>query len=240
MSWYRFPAAAVLCLLPGALIAAAEAASAPYVVQVQIAVAARDVSFNAEAHSVTTGDGTGFTSVGEIETMRVGDLELDLDSPSIWGGHDTPPEGSGVELLSAPQVIIPAATKGTVRTGTVAQYQYLERRDADCYIVQTLPPEASPRIVLTIVPTPGPPTDDGRATVTLDFHLKVTTIGNREPVPGLNLDVGRPIIASNEVDRRLTARLGRWNLLTSHIGRNPDAAEPETLFVLVRITRRAG
>ena len=238
MTWYRASAAAVLCFLPSVLIAAAEPDAAQYVVQIQIAVAAGGVSFKTEAHHVTTDDGGDLTTVGEIDTMRVGELELDLDSASMWGGHDTPPDGSGVEVLSAPQIVIPAGTKGTVRSGSAVQY--LERRDAECYTVHTLPREASPGIVLTLEANPAPAADDGGETATLDFTLRVSTISRREPVPGLDLDLGRPTINTKEVDSRLNARLGHWNLLTSHITRDPDAVEPETLLVLVRLIRPTG
>jgi hypothetical protein len=235
MNWPQDLAVAALCLtLSGATAATAEDQPRTFVIQFQVLVLATGVPFTAETHRADSGDELAW--VGAIDTMRVGEVELDLDSDLMWNGQAEPPAGSGIELLTAPQVVIAEGTTGVVRSGSAIQY--LERRDEGCYSVQTLPPDASPGVVLTVVPKTGPDQEDGTKTVDLDFSVRIATIGDRQPVAGLDLDVGRPTINAKEVKSRYNYPLGRWNLLTSHFSRDPAKPDGERLLVLVRAKRR--
>jgi hypothetical protein len=201
-----------------------------YVIETQVIVT--DRSFTMEAHSASTD--TEVVSVGDVDTMTIGDEELDLAADWIWGSEAGPPEDSGIELLTAPRMVVPAGERAQLRSG--AAVQYLEQRDDDCFTLETLSPEASPGVYLEVKPVAGPRQDD-LETVDLDYMLRVSTIAGREVIPGVGLDVGRPTIQTKEVSSRHRCTVGRWSLLTTHISRDPNEPETDKLIVLIRVSR---
>lgn len=173
----------------------------------------------------------------EIRRLTIGDLVVDLDAEHLWNGRPTPPDGSGVTVLSMPRVAVPADEKGTMRSGSTYGAQYLEWDGNGCYQAKTLPPELHPGLVIDVVPHGNRPSDQP-GTVYLDLHLKVSTLGEREPVHGLDLDVGKPTVRIDEFDTHGRFRLDRWSLVTTQLSRDLTNRPDETLLVFVRASRR--
>ncbi len=223
-------------------VAGTSAAEPPDLYVIELQVVATSHKWTLDARSVHTaedktplGTAESLTTVGGILSMKIGDLEVDLESNEMWAGEANPPEGSGIEVLTAPRIVVPAGEEAQLRIGSAAQF--LELRDNDCFTVETLPPDASPGFNLELVAEGGPPEEDGAETVSLDLTLRVATIGERQPLPGVTLDVGRPKILTQEINSRYTYPLERWNLVTSHISRDPTEPDGEKLLVLIRVTR---
>ncbi len=226
----------IICLalsfVPGAR---GEDYSDQYVITLQVIVT--DQKFTMDCQRIDTGeDSDDLISVGDIYAMTVGDIVLDLESDLIWNGQATPPENSGIELLTAPQLVVPAGESAELRTG--ATVQYFEKQNEDCYVVRTLPLDSSPGIFMEIMPTAGPDGEDGVETVHLDFKVRIVTIGERAPVPGVNLDVGQPNgIHMKGIESTYTYSLDRWNVISSHLARDDAEKNGEKLLILVRVKR---
>ena len=202
-----------------------------YLIELQVLVATGQKVTMVAGNAVTSEE---LVSVGDVSHMTVGDMTVDLSAELMWAGQAKPPAGSGIELLTAPSLRVRANQAAAMRSGSTVQY--LEQTKEGCYAVRTLPADISPGIFLDLVPGAGSKDERGVETVELDLKLRISTIGERAPVPGFQLDVGRPIVRSKETASRYRYRLGRWNLVTSYITREP---EKETLLVLIRVTRPA-
>lgn len=176
-------------------------------------------------------------SATEVSTITIGDLTLDLDDDHLWGGQPIPSEGSGIKVLSKPRVSIPPGGAAKMRSGGPSEIQYLELQGEDCYSVSTLLPDFTPGLIIEVAAQEGRP-DDQPGTVYLDIKTQVTILGGREPVPGLNLDVGKPTVQFFELNTHKRFRLDRWNLMTSQVSRDLTNLDAETLLVFFRASRQ--
>lgn len=172
----------------------------------------------------------------EVVEIRVGETVLDLRHDQlVYDGRFEPPEG--VEILSAPQLVVEASQEAVVRSG--AALHYIERDEDGCLRVEQMPDEWSPGVTLRIVASPGAPEADADR-VFLDFESKVVTAGKREPLAGVPFDVGRPVIQTREMKSLKELEAGRWALLAaSALWPAEDEDGPATFLVLlVRVDQR--
>lgn len=205
-----------------------------YLVEFQVVVAVEErIAFTSR---LMESDGV-VTPASGVSTLTIGDLVLDLDKDDLWGGRPEPPEDAGITVLSMPQLIIPAGEKATLRSGGQTEIQYLEWQSENCYTVKTLPPEFPPGLLIEVASREGRP-DDQPGTVYLDMKIQVTVVGERVPVRGLNLDVGKPAVQTNELNTHKRFQLGRWDLLTTQFSRELKNRDAETLLVFMRASRR--
>jgi len=169
------------------------------------------------------------------DRVEIGDLRLEFGDELRWNGEAEPPPGSGVELVAAPRVgtLVGREAKVSMTEGPA---EFFEPSERGCYRLATLKPEESPGLYIAM--TPQAVADHASDAVDLDFTLRVVTITSRRPLPGVRLDVGRPVIATQELASRFRLSQGRWSLLSGH--RISDLANPagDVLLVLVRPTVR--
>lgn len=186
-----------------------------------------------------TGPGIEFINGGPQSSVPdrvdIGDLRLEFGDELRWNGEAEPPPGSGVELVAAPRVgtLVGREAKVSMTEGPA---EFFEPSERGCYRLATLKPEESPGLYIAM--TPQAVADHASDAVDLDFTLRVVTITSRRPLPGVRLDVGRPVIATQELASRFRLSQGRWSLLSGH--RISDLANPagDVLLVLVRPTVR--
>jgi hypothetical protein len=169
------------------------------------------------------------------DRVDIGDLRLEIGDELSWNGEAEPPPGSGVELVAAPRVgtLVGREAKVSMTEGPA---EFFESSEGGCYRLATLKPEGSPGLYIAM--TPQAVADHSSDAIDLDFSLRVVTITSRQPLPGVGLDVGRPVIGTQELTSRFRLTQGRWSLLSGH--RVSDLANPEGdyLLVLVRPTVR--
>jgi len=173
---------------------------------------------------------------GDAQEIRVGDTVLDLghDQP-LFDGRPEPPEG--VQILSAPQLVVEADQEAVVRSG--APLHYMERDEDGCLRVEQMSDEWSPGVTLRIVASPRPTGADADR-IFLEFESKVVTAGEREQLVGVPFDVGRPVIQTRETRSFAELQAGRWTVLSAsalHPAKDDDG-QAAFLLLLFRVDQR--
>jgi type II secretory pathway component GspD/PulD (secretin) len=113
-------------------------------------------------------------------------------------------------------VLVPKLTTRLGRTAglkmglrvTTTQLHYMVRTGEKSFELQSLPSEAVNTLGLTVDLTPrAVPNDPGLITIS---PLKVTfgTVDGHEPVPGVELEIGKPIISTRKLETSVTLELG--------------------------------
>jgi hypothetical protein len=77
------------------------------------------------------------------------------------------------------------------------------------------------------------PADDPEAVVLSPLQIEVTSLDGREPVKGLNLDVGKPIVSTRSIRTSVPIRFGEERTVPIPSGPNQTAA------VILRVERAA-
>lgn len=220
----------VCLLLAGSYLNADESGPQYYLIEAQVLVVTGQ---KITMESGSAHDDEDVLSAKSMDTLKIGDISLDLDADKIWSTPDGPPPDSGINLLTAPRVVVQA--RGRVQSRMARSVQYLEPSDNGCLEVRSLPADASPGFFLDAVPRPGPPGENGAETVDLKLKLRLSTLGERAVIPGVDLDVGRPTLHSKEIESVYHYRLGKWNLISSYLSLEP---EKQLLVVLLRVSRQ--
>lgn len=150
-----------------------------------------------------------FTSPGTsppveaIRELAIGNDKIVVDAHgelAIEGGGT-----AGIELLSAPQVVTEEGFEAAIQSGSTVQF--LAPVPDGHFKVQTLDTEG-PGVFLKLTPKPR----DGK--VEISVALTIVTLAGREKVPGLELEVGRPVLNRMEMSSQMVIAPGRWFLVS--------------------------
>ncbi len=154
--------------------------------------------------------GSSSFAAADVRSFEVGGVTIALDGTVTYDGASTPPEGSAVQLLSAPRIVTPAGQTVSVRSGSQGG-QYFEAGDDGCYRLREVPPAEQPglRLELELDPVSGSSSPQVRVV----HNLELVTLSGREPLPGVLLEVGRPRTRKASFNSNMTIDLGSWNLL---------------------------
>jgi hypothetical protein len=136
-----------------------------------------------------------------------------------------------VDLLSAPSIIALAGQEATISIQT--ELQYFERDGEDTFVLKKLPEEKSPGVRLTAAMKPA---DNGN--VGIDIDLWLNTMKDRKRIPGLTLDVGSPIMQSQNIKTQIVVPPAQWAAIESLQLQDGDSGKREHLMILVRVTQQ--
>lgn len=140
-------------------------------------------------------------------------------------------------LKHDPMLMLIGTPKVTVRAGREAKIiishgvQYFEHIKDDTYKLKTLSDETDAGVFLTAIMTP-----HGRDKVGLSIGFRFTTLKSREKLPGLNLDVGAPIMNSNQTDTHVVVEPDTWAVLGISTLTDTASGKPECLVIMGRVT----
>jgi len=113
-------------------------------------------------------------------------------------------------VLAAPRVLVTGGATATIQTMTRQTFQYLEPQGEDAFrLVTTSPKELGVEITVTVLRGEG----GGDVFRLAPLEAKSTTMDGREPIPGVNLDAGRPIINSRSVRIETRVSAGQVRLI---------------------------
>ena len=147
--------------------------------------------------------------VGGLNDLQIGPWALTFDDAGrlLWDGNPEPPEAAGVELLTAPRLHVAPREKAVIMTRS--QLQYFEPTGDGLFTLLTSEQEDAPGVEFGCTVTP-----EKNNRVILDIDLTLTLMERREEIPGVNLDVGRPILFTRAVASRLMIAQDRWALVS--------------------------
>jgi hypothetical protein len=140
------------------------------------------------------------------------------------------PKKPGVTVLAAPKLATVAGRPGVVQIQTEQIFTYLEPLgDGKFQAKHTDPTELGMKFVLGVEPVEG----DAQAVDVSPLEIQLSVLDGREPVEGLDLDVGKPIIATRSLKTTAKMKLGDTRLIPIPSGPKTQAA------LLLRISRIA-
>ena len=70
----------------------------------------------------------------------------------------------------------------------------------------------------------------------LTANLRLSVMNERESIPGVELDVGKPVLAVTEVDTRVAATPGEWIKVAGQALIDEVSGAPERLVVTLRLS----
>lgn len=149
----------------------------------------------------------------------------------LWNGHASPP--ASFELVAAPPAV--AMTAGQPLTITSSSpIEYLEPAPGGGYRVADIPadsPDAPQCRLAFTVPADAAPAGP----LQLSAQLTIDTVRARASVPGVALNVGKPLLARFREDLTVPARPGDWSALLLRAPNDSDYS----LLVLLRLVSPA-
>lgn len=218
-------AASVLVMsISGLAIASIES---PYIIDARILTlpAEGELQVWGDQGKLLSGVGDDTIVFGGIDEIRVGDIVLSVGED----GNLLLPDGSGVEMLAAPRISTMPDQAAEVTVGSTVQF--FSKDDDGRWSLNHTAAGESPGLYLTC--TPHHAEDDS---VMLDFALRLTVMQDREEIPGLRLDVGRPIVQTSETASTLLLAPDRWALIRGLMFEE-NGGDGNILLLLLKVRR---
>lgn len=136
--------------------------------------------------------------------LRLGGISLVADATGwLWSGKDLPPQGSGIERVASPKIMVLVGQAFQVEIGSRQPIEYFERRPNGLFEFKKSDEETGLKLSCTV--------EEGnlKGCVALrDLRIKLASIENRVPIEGVSLDVGQPIVRAQESVFTVGVKLG--------------------------------
>jgi hypothetical protein len=134
----------------------------------------------------------------------------------------------GVTVLAAPKLAVVARQSAVLQIQSQQIFTYLEPLGEGTFKAKhTDPMELGIKFVLGVQPVEG----DKRAIEVSPLEIQLAVLDGREPVDGLDLDVGKPIVATRSLKTTAKMKLGVTRMIPIPSGPKTQAA------LLLRINR---
>ena len=134
-------------------------------------------------------------------------------------------------ILSAPSIMAPLGQEAVIRVQS--EIQYFERAKDGTFVLRTLRGDESAGVRLAT--TTKKTTDKGQ--ITLDVDLQVNTLRDRQKLPGVSLDVGRPVMRTRTIKTQITIPLGQWVWVGGQQLQDVASGKREHLLILLKVSK---
>ena len=230
-------AAMTLGLVASAGTVAAAEAEERYTIDAKImAVRADDlIRMHGESIEMRPSQGSeepGHVVVGGLGNLQIGSWTVTLDENGslLWNGKPGLPAEANVDLITEPSLRVIAGMKAVIMTRS--QLQYFEATGDGLYALRTAEQEDAPGVELGCTVTP-----DKKNRVVLDIDLKLVLMERREKIPGVKLDVGRPVLLTHAISSRLSIAQDRWALVSAQQVESASEDGGHVLLCFLRVRR---
>ena len=161
------------------------------------------VSGNASLESVQLGQVEVSTSESDVQPrsvvcfdkakLKAAGVELAASGEKwTWDGIVKPPENKRIQTLSSPRVVVACGNAFEIQIVSRPEIEYFEKRPDGLFELKKLSEETGLRISPRVIRT-----ESDRIRLE-NLAIRLRSIESREPIEGLGLDVGRPIIKAFE------------------------------------------
>ncbi|MEM7392148.1 MAG: LptA/OstA family protein [Verrucomicrobiota bacterium] len=121
---------------------------------------------------------------------------------------ETVNEAGDIDLLSAPRIVTRENQDARIEIKENA-LEYFQKGSAG-YELKHLPEDQRPGLSINMKATPIP---DRPGNVRLEWNASIVTVTERVPLPGVSLDVGKPLVNKREASSSVDCFDDRWMLL---------------------------
>ena len=175
---------------------------------------------------------SGSVVFGELGDLQIGSWTVTLDENGslLWNGKPGLPAEANVDLITEPSLRVIAGMKAVIMTRS--QLQYFEATGDGLYALRTAEQEDAPGVELGCTVTP-----DKKDRVVLDIDLKLVLMERREAIPGVKLDVGRPVLLTHAISSRLSIAQDRWALVSAQQVESASEDGGHVLLCFLRVRR---
>ncbi len=126
----------------------------------------------------------------------------DRDAENVSALLKTLAAHTEVDILSRPQVRTLMGQSASIQVGALPpRVQYLVRTGAKSFELREAAGVAPLGITIHLTARPG---DDPEQVEISPLKISTTTLDGREPIPGLDLDVGKPIVSTRTLETSIT------------------------------------
>jgi hypothetical protein len=125
--------------------------------------------------------------------LRLGGVSLVADATGWrWSGKDLPPQGSGIERIASPKIMVLVGQAFQLEIGSREPIEYFERRADGLFEFRKSDEVTGLKLSCTV--------EKGKdeCLILRDLTIKLASIENRVPIEGVSLDVGQPIVRTQE------------------------------------------
>jgi hypothetical protein len=149
------------------------------------------------------------TVVQSPATLRFDDTVLSLQGGEYrWNSGEAAP--ASIASVPVQPLRIQFNQPATIRC--TAPTQYLEKQADGTFRIREIAADSPdvPRYLLTFVAEPA---DNAALNLLVTCRSEIATVLSREPIPGVDLDVGRPRLSVRQDEIKLAMRVGEWAAL---------------------------
>jgi hypothetical protein len=119
-------------------------------------------------------------------------------------------------VLTAPQITMIPRQTATIEISAAKSFTYLESADEGRYVAK----RSEPMKLGMKITIKAEPSSDDESVVLCRLECETSTLVGREPVKGLDLDVGKPIVATWSLKTTTAAKFGTPSLVFLPSGPN--------------------
>jgi len=204
------------------------AAQAQYVIEAKIyGPDAKSLTFQGSgfrADKINVGKdhapGLMFFEGAEISFGNV-NVNVNMKGDTLTWNGEANPDPSVIRCLSSPKITTPAGETAEIRVGEES-IQYFERAPDGLFDLKSL--DAFTGYAFSCTATPGE--DSG---IHLKWTLETHRVKERAPIPDVRLDIGKPVIQTQNLEANVTIMIGNWGCFVYTV-------ENEALLIFIRVT----
>jgi hypothetical protein len=138
--------------------------------------------------------------------LTVAGVELLADEGGwTWVGKDRPPEGSRIEVIASPKLLVLFDQSFVVEIGSEQPIEYFEKRPDGLFELKKLH-EKTGFTLSGKVERPG-----GEQIILRDLTIRLQSVEKRQPIEGASLDVGYPIVRTHESITTVAVKPGGYH-----------------------------
>jgi hypothetical protein len=141
----------------------------------------------------------GFSGLSRFATANLGELR-ETGRPGIL---ESLKQHAELDILSSPEITTVLGQAVTIEVSATAdRIPYLVRTGEKTFEMREAKPDA--RLGIRIQLTPQPVADEPGLVRMSPVKISITTLDGREPIPGVDLDIGKPIVSTRTLETSIT------------------------------------
>ncbi len=189
-----------------------------------------EVGTNITGNGLTSQTMLGVNGSFQIVHEKLDDLELVMEGPVLtWNGKPEP-DYRHIQAVSKPTLVTLEGQTARITVGEKPPAQYFVRREDGCFELRSLAGDDPNEVLgLEIRFTPRR-ISEKPGELSCGFKFRYSWIQDRESIPGVDLNVGKPIVSTESVEGTLGARLNEWTCYRAF------PASRGAYYVFVRVT----
>jgi hypothetical protein len=139
-----------------------------------------------------------------LADMVIGGTSFSLDEQGArWNNELSPPPDSDITELATPKIAVWAGQPWQIRIGGTENYQYMQRIEDERFQLREIELETGLELAGRLEQ------GGGGAALFDPLTLTLRSIQGREPLLGVTLNIGKPVVTSDEVTHAIRMMIGR-------------------------------